>query len=167
MDSDDWSGVVAGELVRLARPVQRVPADCEAADDLLASARAALLGSQGGAERVTASIVRTSGWPGATDIVDQIAAQAVQQALANIDAVDPATDHEELVDLVQSHVLPRDDILIGWLHDSSFGTLHDHPGSSRTGAEMLHAAAYWLTWSIAQAAVQATAALRRPPDSTA
>jgi len=166
MDIDAWGEVVTDELDRLARPAQRVPAGCEAADDLLASARAALLGSQDGAERVTASIIRTSGWPGETEIVDPIAALAVRHALENIDAVDPATDNEELVNLVQDHVLPRDELLIGWLCDPSFGALRDHAGSSRTGAEMLHAAADWLTWSIARAAVEAAAAMRRPPGST-
>ena len=72
----------------------------------------------------------------------------------------------ELVDLIQGQLLPRDEVLHGWVGDPSFGTLRDHAGSSRTGAEMLHAAADWLTWSIARAAVEAVAAMRRPPGST-
>lgn len=59
VDINDWSGVVSHELGRLGHPVQRVPGDADAAADLLASARAALLGSQDGAERVAASIVRS------------------------------------------------------------------------------------------------------------
>lgn len=166
VDIDDWSGVVARELSRLAQPVQPVPADADAAADLLASARAALLGPQDGAELIAASIVRTSGWPGETNIVDPIAAQAVASALGRISDIDPATDNEDLVELIQSQLLPRDEILKRWVRDASFGTLRDHAGSSRTGAEMLHTAADWLTWSIARAAVEATAAIRRPPGSS-
>lgn len=107
VDIDDWSGVVAHELGRLVQPVQRVPADPDAAADRLVSARAALLGSQDGAERVAASIVRTSGWPGETDIVDPIAARAVGCALGHISDIDPATDNGTRRSHPRSTTAPR------------------------------------------------------------
>lgn len=56
-------------------------------------------------------------------------------------------------------MLPSDEVLLELVGDTSFGTLCDHAGSARTGAELLHtAAADWLTWSIARAAVEVAVA---------
>jgi hypothetical protein len=167
IDIDDWSAVVAAELGRLGLPAQRVPADGDGWADLLAAARSTLLGAHDGAALVAASIVRTSGWPGPTDIIDQIASHAVDRALEHVDDIDPETDNEELVDRIQRYVLPGDDVLMRWVRDTSFGTLQDHAGSAMTGAEILRAAADWLTWSIVHEAVEVAAAMRRPPGSAA
>jgi len=160
---DDWSGFVAAELARLDRSTEWVRVDGTADDaaDLLASARAALLGSRDGPARVAASIVRTSGWPGRTDTIAPLAAQAVDRALRYVDAVDPDTYNDELVFGVQDYIVPSDEVLIGWIRDLSFATISDPSSSSRTGADMLHSAADWLTWSIALAAVEAVAAHAR------
>ena len=108
-----------------------------------------------------------SGWPGATDIIDPIAARAVDCALEHMDDVDPETDNDALVDTVQDLLLPGDAALLGWVRDPSFGALRDHAGSARTGAEMLDTAADWLTWSIAQASVEVAAAMHGPPHRAA
>jgi hypothetical protein len=167
IEIDDWGGVVAVELARLGRPAQDLPADGDEWAELLAAARSTWLEAHDDAPLVAASIVRTSGWPGERDVIDPIAAHAVDRALEHIDEIDPETDNEELVDRIQGLVLPGDDVLLSWVRDTSFGTLRDHAGSARTGAEMLRTAADWLTWSIAQEAVEAVAAMRRPPGSTA
>jgi hypothetical protein len=167
IEIDDWGGVVAAELARLGRPAQDLPADGDEWAGLLAAARSTWLGAHDGAALVAASIVRTSGWPGETDIIDPIAASAVDRALEHVDEIDPETDNEELVDRIQGLVLPGDDVLMRLVRDTSFGTLRDHAVSARTGAEMLRTAADWLTWSIAHEAVEAVAAIRRPPGSTA
>lgn len=159
--SGDGSGVVAVELDRLGRSAQHVPADADDAARLLASARAALLGCNDGPALVAASILQVSGWPGPTDIIVSTAAQAVDGALRRIDDVDPETDNDELVDLIQTRLMPSDQLLIGWARNASFGTLSDPAGSSRTGAEMLHDAADRLIWSLTRAAVEVAAAKRR------
>jgi hypothetical protein len=163
LTSGDGSAVVASELARVGRPAEHVPEDADAAAQLLAAARAALLGCDDGPALVAASIVRTSGWPGATDIIAPIAAQTVDLALRHLDAADPRTDNDELVDLIQTRLMPSDELLIGWARDPSFGTLRDPAGSSRTGAKILNDAADRLIWSLARAAVEVTAARRRGP----
>jgi hypothetical protein len=167
VDRDDWMDAAAAELIRLGHPAPRPPADADDAAHLLACARAALLRSHDGARLVAASIVRMSGWPGATDIIDPIAARAVDCALDHVNDVDAETDNEALVDAIQELLLPGDEALLGWVRDPSFGALRDHGGSARTGAEMLDTAADWLTWSIARASIEVTAAIRRPPHSAA
>jgi hypothetical protein len=158
LTSGDGSAVVAAELARVGRPAANVPEDADAAAQLLAAARAALLGCHDGPALVAASIVRTSGWPGATDIIAPVAAQTVDLALPHLDAADPRTDNDELVDLIQTHLVPSDELLIGWARDPSFGTLRNPAGSSTTGAEMLHDAADRLIWSLVRAAVKVTPA---------
>ena len=123
----------------------RVGATGDDAAHLLASARAALLGSRDGPSRVAANIVRTSGWPGRTDIIRPIAAQAADRALRYVDAVDPDTDNDELVYRAQGYIVPSDEVLVGWICDLSFATMSDPSSSSRMGAEMLHSVADWLT----------------------
>jgi hypothetical protein len=126
------------ELARLGRPAQDSPADGDEWAGLLAAARSTWLGAHDGAALVAASIVRTSGWPGETDVIDPIAAHAVDRALEHVAEIDPETDNEELVHRIQGLVLPGDDVLMRWVRDTSFGTLRDHAGSARTGAEAAH-----------------------------
>jgi hypothetical protein len=151
----------AAELEELGRPALRNAANADEAAQMLSEARAALLGADGGPARVVESIVRASGWPGETRLIDPVAAQAVDWALEYADDVDPETDNDELVDKLEHLLLPCDEVLLRWVRDPSFRTVSDHSGSSRTGADVLHTAADWLVWSIARAAVEAVAAQRR------
>lgn len=75
--------------------------------------------------------------------------------------VDPETDNEQLIEAIQAHLMPDETIMIGWIRDPSYGTLSDHDGSSRTGVEMLHTAADWLTWSLARTATEVVQAMRK------
>jgi hypothetical protein len=107
VDRDGWFAAVAAELIRLGHPAPRLPPDADDVAHLLACARAASLRSPDGARLVAASIVRMSGWPGATDIIDPIAARAVDCALEHMDDVDPETDNDALVDTVQDLLFAR------------------------------------------------------------
>ena len=118
--------------------------------------------SHDGARLVAASIVRMSGWPGATDIIYPIAAHAIDCAVEHIGDVGPEADNEALVDAIQNLLLPSDAALLGWVRDPSFGALRDHAGAARTGAEMLDTAVDWLTWSIAPGVLVVVAAMHRP-----
>ena len=106
----------------------------------IASARAELIRSREDRGAVAASIVRTSGWPGATEVIVPFVGEALDLALQRSEDVDPESDNDELVDAIQSR-LPDDGTLIEWIRDPSFGTLSDRGGSSRTGVEMLPTAA--------------------------
>jgi hypothetical protein len=163
----DWSAVVAAELGELGRPAEDVPEDADEAAGCIASARADLIRSRGDRGAVAASIVRTSGWPGATEVIAPFAGEALDLALQRSDDVDPETDSDELVDAIQSRLVPDDGILIEWIRDPSFGTLSDRDGSSRTGVEMLQTAADWLTWNLVRAAVEVGAAIRHAPPGRA
>ena len=159
--NDDWGAAAGAELEQLGRPALRDAANADEAAEMLADARAACLGADDGPARVAESIVRASGWPGDTRIIDPVAAQAVDWALEYADDVDPETDNDELVDKIEHLLLPCDEVLVRWVRDPSFGTVSEHSGASRTGADVLHTAADWLVWSIARAAVEATAAAQR------
>jgi hypothetical protein len=159
----DWSAVVAAELVELGRPGRRVPDDADEAAGLLAYARAALIQSADDRGAVAASIVRTSGWPGGTELIAPLARQAVDVALQRHKDTDPETDNEQLIEAIQAHLMPDETIIMGWIRDPSYGTLSDHDGSSRTGVEMLHTAADWLTWSLARTATEVVQAMRKAP----
>jgi len=160
LDNDDWIDLAVSEVARLGHPVPDMPIDDEQASALLAAARAHTLADPGASPAVAESLVRTSGWPGATDLIDPLASRALGLALERIDDVDPETDNDDIVDSIQLRLMPPDDVLEDWVRDPSFGTLGDHSGASRTGAELLHDAAYWLTWSVAHDAVDAVAATR-------
>ncbi len=157
---DDWSEVVAAELARLGRPVVSAPNDGEETGELLASARAAVLQLPGGRGLVAESIVRTSGWPGETHLIDGLAATAVDLGLQRIDAVSVETENEDVIDAIEGHLMPRDGDLRDWIRVPGLGTLRHDGGAARTGAEMLEEAAGWLTWSLARASVEAVRAVR-------
>ena len=91
---------------RLGRPAPRIPVDGDEANVLLASARAATLQAGGEVAQLAASIVRTSGWPGDTDLVLPLAARAIELARQHIEDIDPETDNDEIVDEIQSILLP-------------------------------------------------------------
>ena len=103
-----------------------------------------------------------TGWPGDTDLIAPLVRRAVDLALQRQKDVDPETDNEQLIEAIQAHLMPDETILIGWIRDPSYGTLSDHDGSSRTGVEMLHTAADWLTWSLARTATEVVQAMRKP-----
>jgi hypothetical protein len=159
----DWSAVVAAELIELGRSAEHVPEDADEAAGLLASARASLIRLPGERCAVDSSIVRASSWPGPTALIEPLASRAVDLALERRQEVDPDTDNDELVESVQSRLMPDEGILIGWVRDLSVGTLRDPDGSSRTGVEVLHTAADWLTWSLARAAMEVVRAMRETP----
>jgi hypothetical protein len=161
----NWTAVVAAEFGELGRPAEDVPEDADEAAGLLASARADLIRSRGDRVAVAASIVRTSGWPGATGVVAPFASEALDLALQRSEDVDPETDNDELIDAIQRRLMPDDGILIEWIRDPSYGTLSDRDGSSRTGVEMLHTAADWLMWSFACAAVEVVGAMSKASPS--
>jgi len=166
LDNDDWIDLAVSEVARLGDPVPDMPIDGEQASALLAAARARILADPGASPAVAESLVRTSGWPGATDLIDPLASRALGLALERIDDVDPQTDNDDIVDSIQLRLMPPDDNLLAWVRDPSFGTLGDHSGASRTRAKLLHEAAYWLTWSVMHDAVDAVAATRaRRPDA--
>lgn len=160
LGGDDWSEVVAAELARLGRPVVGVPSDEDEAGELLASARATVLQLHGGRGLVAESIIRTLGWPGGTDLIDGLAASAVDLGLRHIDEVNAQKDNEDIVDVIQGRLIPQDDELREWIRDPAFGTLRDDAGAACTGAEMLEEAAGWLTWSLARASVEVVRAVR-------
>jgi len=110
--SDDWSGVVAAEMALLGRPTPQLPAGADQCAEVLACSHAMSLGVRGGAARVAASIVRTSGWPGETDTIDPIAGRAVECAMDRVDDVDPESDNAQLVEVIQRRLLPADEVLI-------------------------------------------------------
>ncbi len=156
------------ELARLGWRADAAPASCDDADEMLASARAAALLTYGGTGRVAASLVRTSGWPGETRLVVNLADEAVGLAVKRLADMDAQTDNEELVDSVQTSIMPPQPTLLEWMRDPSFGTMTDPTaGAAATGAEMLHQAAYGLTLSVAREAVNAVSATLRTPPATA
>lgn len=167
VDSGAWSAVVAAELSRLGQPTPHVPGDGDAAAELLALARAAVLETRDGQAHVAASIVRTSGWPGAPDLIVPFANRAIELALDRVDDIDPETDNDQLVDTIHDQLMPTEVVLVGWANDPSFGTLSDPGNSARTGREMLHETASCLLSSLAWAAVEVIRATRRtaPPDA--
>ena len=81
--------------------------------------------------------------------------------MGHIDEV--GADADAIADSLQVRLMPPDDVLKGWVRNPSFGTISDHLGASRTGAEVLHAATYWLTMGIALDAVDVVAAMRQTP----
>lgn len=159
VDTDGWGAVVADELDRLGKRARRVPDDGDEAAALLARVRAAELGAGGDPAQIAASIVRTSGWPGDTHLVLPLACRAVDLAREHLGALDPDTDNDEIVDTIQSGLLPLDPI--AWIRDPSFGSLRDHSRCSSTGTEMFHTAAQWLTWSLARAAADVFIAMHQ------
>jgi hypothetical protein len=174
IESDDWPSahgfdedhMVSAELARLGQRQQRVAHDGAEGAALLASGRATALRQHDGLTLVAESIVRTSGWPGDTSMITALANEAVLLASRRIDRVDPDMDNEILVDEIQHRLLPAPDGLIVWARDPGFATLLDpaggaRGGGARTGAEMLKAAADWLTWGLAQVAIEVMVAVRR------
>jgi hypothetical protein len=157
--ADDWSNVVSAELNRLGRGAQHVPDDLDEATMLLAAGRAAVLQADGDIAQIAASIVRTTGCPNDTGHIDALARRAIELARQHLDDIEPGCDNDEIVDSVQRELVPFPDVLREWIRDPCFGTLHDDVGSS-TGADMLRAAADWLTWSVARDAVDVIIAIR-------
>lgn len=156
---DDLCALAVNELDRLGLPAPRPPADDYEAAAWLARARAPILRAPGGSPQVAKSLVRTTGWPGDTELVDPLAARGLELALGYIHEVAPGTDNDGIVDSLQVRLMPPDDVLKGWVRNPTFGTISDHLGVSRTGAEVLHQAAYWLTLRIALDAVDVVAAM--------
>lgn len=157
--ADDWSNVVSAELNRLGQCAQHVPDELDQATMLLAATRAAVLQADGDIARIAASIVRTIGCPNDTGHIDALARRAIELARQHLDDIEPGCDNDEIVDSVQRELMPSPDLLREWIRDPCFGTLHDDVGSS-TGADMLRAAADWLTWSVARDAVDVIIAIR-------
>jgi len=158
--------MVATELARLGQRQQRVAHDGAEGAALLASGRATAMPQHNGRTLVAASIVRTSGWPGDTSLITALANEAVLLASQRIDHVNPDTDNDILLDEIQHQLLPAQDEVIVWARDLGFATLLDpaggaRGGGARTGAEMLKAAADWLTWGLACNAIEVIAAIRR------
>lgn len=164
---EQWPSVIATELTRLGQPVQHMPDDVDEATMLLAAARAAALQTHDDAAAVATSIVRTTTWPGDTDLVLPLATRAMELARQRLDEINPDTDNDHLADEIQGELLPPAHVLIEWIRDPSFGTILDYPRFSRTGADMLHQAADWLTWTIAQSAIEVfIASCQRTPADT-
>ena len=142
---------------------QHVPTDGDEAGLVLSYARAHVLRTTEEHGRIADSIVRTSGWPGATDLIDALAHEAVQLALGHRANIDVESDNDEVIDTVQRRLMPDDDTFIVWIRDPAFATVIDPIGSARNGAEMLSQAADWLTWSVSRDAVEAVRAMLMPP----
>ncbi|MGI8803326.1 MAG: hypothetical protein ACR2KV_14365 [Solirubrobacteraceae bacterium] len=159
---DEWSSVVASELVRLGRPTPHLPDDADEGAMTLAAARAAVLGTRDDVAQIAASIVRTSGWPGDTTNIAPLARLAVELARRRLSDIDRQTDNHELIESIQPNLIPQKEVLLAWIRDPSFGALVDPADCSNTGAEMLEAAVHWLTWILARAAVEVFAAARQP-----
>jgi hypothetical protein len=130
---------------------------------LLAAARAADLVAVGEPARIATRIVRTSGWRGNAALIAPLAARAVDLAQLRPHDINPETDNDDIVDAIQLRLMPPKRVLIDWIRAPMFGTLRDHTGTAATGAEMANQAADWLIWSLARAAVEVFAAMRRPP----
>jgi len=162
-DNHNWIDLSVNEAVRLGHPAPEMPIDGEQASALLAAAGAHMLRAPGGSAAVTESLVRTSGWPGETDLIDPLASRALDLAMAQIDGVDPNTDNDDIVDSIGARLTPPGDVLKEWVRDPSFGTLSEYVGVARTGDELLREAAGWLTSSLARGAVDVAAATRPAP----
>ena len=162
---DDWRDVVRAELSVLGQPDQQVPDDGDEAGLVLSYARAHVLRTTEEHGRIADSIVRTSGWPGATDLIDPLAHEAVQLALGHRADIDVESDNDDVIDTVQRRLMPGDDTLVAWIRDPAFATVIDPIGSARNGAEMLSQAADWLTWSVSRDAVEAVRATLMPPQA--
>jgi hypothetical protein len=161
--SDQWASVIATEPTRLGQPVQHVPDDVDEATMRLAAARAAALQTHDEVAAIAASIVRTTTWPGDTDLILPLAIRAMDLARQHLDDINPDTDNDHLVDEIQRELLPPAHALIEWIRDPSFGTILDYAGFSRTGAEMLHQAADWITWTLANDAMEVFRAMLDVP----
>ena len=155
-----WPSVIATELTRLGQPVQHMPDHVDEATRLLAAARATALQTDDEITQIATSIVRTTTWPGDTGLVLPLASRAMELARRHLDDINPDIDNDHLVDTIQSELLPPAHVLIEWIRDPSFGTILDYAGFSRTGAEMLHQAADWLTWTVARDALDVFIAAR-------
>ena len=158
---NQWPSVIATELARLSQPAQHIPDDVDEATMLLAAARAAALQTHNEITQIAASIVRTTAWPGDTERVLPLTTRAMDLARQHLHDIDPEADNDDLVDKIQSELLPPAHELVEWIRDASIGTIIDDAGLSRTGAEMLHQAADWLTWTVARDALDVFIAARQ------
>ena len=92
-----------------------------------------------------------------------LAHEAVQLALGHRANIDVESDNDEVIDNIQSQIMPGDDTLVAWIRDPTFATVLDPIGSARNGAEMLTQAADWLTWSVSRDAVEAVRPMLMSP----
>jgi len=161
----EWRPVFGDELARQGHPVDHVPDDCEVADELLASARAARLNEHGDTTLIADSIVRICGWPDDTTLLTPIVRKAIQLALDRVLASHDDTDEQQLVDAIQRDLIPPDDTILSWIRDPSVGRYEDDAGLARTGAEMIERAIDGITWDVAQDAYLVARATHRRPSA--
>jgi hypothetical protein len=158
-DDDDhvWIQVAGAELVRLGQPALRLVNSLYDIAVLLARARADLICERGDLELVSASIVRTTGWPGDRAIITPLSQTALELALGHVDDIllrAGIGGLAEIADAVARQLMPSEDALIEWVRDPSFARLGRLSRRQDTAEEMCRDAARWLNWTLAHAAVE-------------
>jgi hypothetical protein len=156
-DDDVWVQVTGAELSRLGQPALRLVDDVIDSGVLLARARADLICERGDIELVSASIVRTTGWPGDRAIIMPLSQRALELALGHIDDMLLRAGMgglAEITDAVARQLMPSDDVLTAWVRDPSFAKLGRLSRRQDTAEGMRRDAAHWLNWTLACAAVE-------------
>ena len=161
IDFDDdehvWIQVAGAELVRLGQPALRLVDRVHDSAVLLARARADLIRERGDLELVSASIVRTTGWPGDRAIITPLSQRALELALGHIDDMLLRVRMgglAEIAAVVARQLMPSDDALTEWVRDPSFARLGRLSRRQDTAEGMRRDAAQWLNWTLAYAAVE-------------
>jgi hypothetical protein len=159
LDADGhlWLQLTGAELVRLGQPALRLVDNTHDSAVLLARARAELICEHGDLELVSASIARTTGWPGDRAIITQLSQKAVELALGHIDDMLLRVGMGGLAEIaaaVARGLMPSDDALTEWVRDPSFARLGRLSRRMDTAEDMRRDAAQWLNWTLAYAAVE-------------